>query len=266
MKKAMTNYVVDLVIAAAFIVAAVSGIVFLLPTAWVAVSPQGDTSLLGVSMELWSALHEWSALIMIGGAVLHVVLHWRWVVTMTRRTFRMPTARRGARRLRTADVASAAPMAASMATAKRSQAAPARRFTRKAFLTGAAATCGGLVALAVLSRGEDTHAVSTNADAAGSTTGQGRGGGNGYGNGNGGGAGALDVSPEQPSSGEGEVARVTIAQGRCDACGACLSACPRGVFSVSDSGGAVVASAPDACTLCGRCVRACPTGAIALNG
>ena len=87
--KAMTNYIVDLIIAVAFIGAAVSGIVFLLPTAWVSTSG-GDPAMLGVSMAVWRTLHEWSSLIMVGGVLLHTVLHWRWVVVMTKKTFTPP--------------------------------------------------------------------------------------------------------------------------------------------------------------------------------
>jgi NAD-dependent dihydropyrimidine dehydrogenase PreA subunit len=85
----MTNYVVDVVIAAAFVGAAVSGIVFLLPTAWVSTSG-GDPAMLGVGMAVWRTLHEWSSLIMVGGVLLHTVLHWRWVVVMTKKTFAPP--------------------------------------------------------------------------------------------------------------------------------------------------------------------------------
>ncbi|MEE4275724.1 MAG: 4Fe-4S dicluster domain-containing protein [Thermoleophilia bacterium] len=93
--KAMTNYVVDVIIAAAFIGAAVSGIVFLLPTAWVSTSG-GDPAILGVGMAVWRTLHEWSSLIMVGGVLLHTVLHWRWVVAMTKKTFAPPRRERPA--------------------------------------------------------------------------------------------------------------------------------------------------------------------------
>ena len=87
--KAMTNYVVDVLIAAAFIGAAVSGIVFLLPSGWVS-TDGGDPAMLGVSMVAWRTLHEWSSLIMVGGVLLHTVLHWRWVLAMTKKTFAPP--------------------------------------------------------------------------------------------------------------------------------------------------------------------------------
>jgi NAD-dependent dihydropyrimidine dehydrogenase PreA subunit len=108
--KAMTNYIVDLIIAVAFIGAAVSGIVFLLPTAWVDTSG-GDPALLGVTMAVWRTVHEWSSLIMVGGVLLHTVLHWRWVVVMTKKTFTPPRRERGPARPHTARPGMARPEA-----------------------------------------------------------------------------------------------------------------------------------------------------------
>jgi hypothetical protein len=86
MKRAKLNYVVDALIAGAFLICAVSGIVFLLPDSLVGVS-NGQGSVLGISLPTWNTLHEWSALAMIAGVVLHTVLHARWIAVMTRRIF-----------------------------------------------------------------------------------------------------------------------------------------------------------------------------------
>jgi NAD-dependent dihydropyrimidine dehydrogenase PreA subunit len=110
MKRAVTNYFVDVVIGIAFLVAAVSSIVFLLPTSWVSVSG-GQTSLLGVDMATWSWLHKWSGLAMIGGVVLHTLLHTRWIVNMTRRVLGRPLKERR-------PAAAARPAAANVAAAQ----------------------------------------------------------------------------------------------------------------------------------------------------
>ena len=83
MSKAMVNYVVDAVIGVAFLIATFTGILFLLPSSSIGILDSGEPGLLGVSMATWNTLHEWSALVMIAGVILHLVLHWRWVVTMT---------------------------------------------------------------------------------------------------------------------------------------------------------------------------------------
>ena len=82
MKRSMANYWVDMFIAAALVVSAVSGVVFLLPA--------GRATALGVSYRTWDTVHTWSSLAMIGAAGMHLLLHWKWLVTMTRRMV-MPT-------------------------------------------------------------------------------------------------------------------------------------------------------------------------------
>jgi len=364
------NYIVDLIIAAAFVVASITGIVFLLPTSWIGISESGEPGMLGVSMAMWNTLHEWSALIMIGGAILHVVLHWRWVVTMTRRAFRRPRrstrkaaspAGRGAqpgvqpvpgRAAVGAPTAATAAQAGVLAGASRSAvtgdagrpasgtagvyvpggsvagvtAATAsagglgphdgpsgratgetcagsedrqsgdrqsgdrrkgdRRISRKAFLAGTAAACGGAALVLILGRGDDSTAISTGEGVTGDSDGSG--GGNGWGDGDG--SGSLDESESEGLEGGSEdlesggstspdadavepqatpeavpdssTERVSI-DSSCNGCGDCVNACPYGVFSFDGNRAVVVA--PDACVLCGRCVRVCPTQAITLR-
>lgn len=88
MKKAMMDYWVDLVTGSAFVFSAISGLVFLLP---------GDaaTGILGISYQAWNSLHTWSSLALIAGVGAHLALHWKWMVSMTRRML-SPTGRRAA--------------------------------------------------------------------------------------------------------------------------------------------------------------------------
>lgn len=82
MNKTKVNYWVDLVIMLAFILSAVSGIVFLFPM-------NGSTAL-GITYQLWNQIHTWGSLLMIGGVLAHLVLHWKWIVAMTKKTFFSP--------------------------------------------------------------------------------------------------------------------------------------------------------------------------------
>jgi len=265
--KAMTNYVVDVIIAAAFIGAAVSGIVFLLPTAWVSTSG-GDPAILGVSMGVWRTLHEWSSLIMVGGVALHTVLHWRWVVAMTKKTFAPPCRERP----RTAAVASSSP---AVVVYRCDEARPRQRTRREVLvglgMVGAAVVTGGLAGRALADQWLERSASA-----------EGVGGGEGSGSGNGlassdDGLSASDGASVADGTSSGDAAtgdaagpsstyiadRVVIDEARCNGCGHCLPSCPCGVF---DWGGstAVVADA-NACRLCGRCLQVCPTTAITLN-
>lgn len=86
--RARLNYLIDVGIGIAGMVSAVSGLVFLLP---------GDptTGILGVSYQGWSSLHTWSSLGAVAGVGAHMVLHWNWMVAMTKQIF-SPTKQRQA--------------------------------------------------------------------------------------------------------------------------------------------------------------------------
>jgi hypothetical protein len=79
MNKTKVNYWVDLVIALAFVFSAVSGIVFLFP--------MSGSTVLGVTYKVWDQIHTWGSLLMIGGVLAHLILHWKWIIAMTKKTF-----------------------------------------------------------------------------------------------------------------------------------------------------------------------------------
>ena len=85
--KARIHYALDAVSALAFILAAVSGVVL-----WLGGSggyqggrnPAYQGTILGLGHAAWSDLHIWTSLVMMAGVGLHLLLHWRWIVCMTR--------------------------------------------------------------------------------------------------------------------------------------------------------------------------------------
>ncbi len=79
MNKTKLNYWIDLLIGVAFILSAVSGIVFLFPI--------NGTTALGVTYQAWDQIHTWGSLLMVAGVLAHFVLHWKWLVHMTKKTF-----------------------------------------------------------------------------------------------------------------------------------------------------------------------------------
>lgn len=85
MNKAKINYWVDLVIALAFVLSAISGIVFLFPVS-------ANSTVFGVPYRVWDQIHIWGSLLMVAGVLAHLVLHWKWIVAMTKKTF-LPQAR-----------------------------------------------------------------------------------------------------------------------------------------------------------------------------
>jgi cytochrome b subunit of formate dehydrogenase len=93
LSKTKLNYLLDAVIALAFILSALSGIVFLFAGSGGyqgGRNPGFQTEMLGISRSVWSDLHTWVSLVMIAGVAVHLLLHWDWIVCMTRRMVNEP--------------------------------------------------------------------------------------------------------------------------------------------------------------------------------
>jgi hypothetical protein len=84
------NWWIDAVLFGSALIAALSGLYFLyLPSG----GYQGGRNLYyGIqilfSRHTWGDLHMWGGVVMIAVAIIHLTLHWSWVVNMTRRTFK----------------------------------------------------------------------------------------------------------------------------------------------------------------------------------
>ncbi len=93
MNKVKLNYALDVVIAVAFLMSAITGIAFLVMGSG---GYQGGrnvhfaTTFIGLNRTIWSDLHTLASLVMIAGIVVHLVLHWNWIVCTTRRIFALP--------------------------------------------------------------------------------------------------------------------------------------------------------------------------------
>ena len=89
--KTKLNFVVDAMILIAFLAAAVSGVVLMrMPHGGYqgGRNPDLDATVLFLSRNEWNDLHVWSSLGMIVGVVVHLALHWRWIVCMVMRLWR----------------------------------------------------------------------------------------------------------------------------------------------------------------------------------
>ncbi len=84
MKKSTINYLVDLMIGIAFLISAISGLVFLIPLEWINYSSKTIPTFLGLSFTVWDTLHIWSSVGMMGGVLVHILLHWSWIVNKTK--------------------------------------------------------------------------------------------------------------------------------------------------------------------------------------
>jgi cytochrome b subunit of formate dehydrogenase len=89
--RARINYYVDIIIAISFVVVAVSGMILFFAGSGGyqgGRNPRYAREVLGVSRLLWKDLHDWGGIVMLGGVFVHLILHWKWIVCMTRNVFR----------------------------------------------------------------------------------------------------------------------------------------------------------------------------------
>ena len=98
--RAKINYVVDIVIGIGFLFSAVSGLVlFFAGSAGGGYqggrNPQYLQAVLGLSRDAWKSLHNYSSIAMVVGVLGHLILHWNWMVCMTRNILKK--ARRGSK-------------------------------------------------------------------------------------------------------------------------------------------------------------------------
>lgn len=89
MNKTTRNYYIDVAIGVAFLVTAISALAFLVPLNWIDFSASTTPTVLGVNYGLWQLLHKWGGIAMLAGVVLHLILHWKWIATMTKKA--LPT-------------------------------------------------------------------------------------------------------------------------------------------------------------------------------
>ena len=302
MKKALVNYWVDMVTGAAFLLCAVTGIVFLFPGMLHTAAGAAPTILL-MPAAWWHTVHDWTGVAMVAGTALHLALHAKWIATMTRRILGAPAETGPARSARPAPAADSglrpAAGAAIVAAAARSPLSPAsaqdeaaaslerlgshrderrreheQRISRRRFLAGAALVGGAALVAGVGLAGRDAVSDAStrlNDDGWTDSGGSGSGGSGSSANdvasgssANGAASGSSANSAQSAASGGAGTTQVVVDQSACIACGRCLEVCPAGVFDWSASGRAEAVNA-DACIRCGRCLQACPAGAITVS-
>jgi Na+/H+-translocating membrane pyrophosphatase len=86
--KSKLDFVVDALILIAFLAATVSGLVLLtMPHGGYqgGRNPNFGQTVLLLSRDAWNDIHVWGSLAVIVGVVVHLALHWRWIVFMLRR-------------------------------------------------------------------------------------------------------------------------------------------------------------------------------------
>jgi len=90
MSKATRNYLIALVMALLALVQAVSGFVLwlVLPRGGGSTGVKSADSTFIWSRDSWIDLHDWAAVALVVIVVIHIILHWSWIVRMTKSYFR----------------------------------------------------------------------------------------------------------------------------------------------------------------------------------
>jgi len=82
------NILLDAIIAMSFLICAISGVYFMF------FAESGPSSkVILFSKSAWDLIHTWSGVIMTITAILHFVLHWKWVTNITKKMFAQPKKR-----------------------------------------------------------------------------------------------------------------------------------------------------------------------------
>ncbi len=86
MNKQKVNYLIDFLALISFIATALSGLAirFFMPSG---VRQGRLQEFLGIQKGVWSEIHDWSGILLIIFAVIHLVLHWNWIICMTKNMF-----------------------------------------------------------------------------------------------------------------------------------------------------------------------------------
>lgn len=86
MNKAKLNYLVDFLLFISFFITAATGLVlfFFIPSG---VRQGGYQTFIGIMKATWTDTHNYAGLAMIILSLIHLILHWNWIVCMTKNLF-----------------------------------------------------------------------------------------------------------------------------------------------------------------------------------
>lgn len=94
-KQTRNNYLIDAALFIGAIISALTGIYFLFFP--VGGYQGGRNPMYGITIlfarETWDDLHTWFGILMVVAAAVHIVIHWKWIVNMTKRIFQELTGR-----------------------------------------------------------------------------------------------------------------------------------------------------------------------------
>ncbi|MEO7934542.1 MAG: DUF4405 domain-containing protein [Chthoniobacterales bacterium] len=84
MKRGLLNLLIDLLAAIALLVMIATGYILRFP---LPPTTNRTHELWGLSRHEWGTVHSWASIGLLGVLLLHVILHWEWILTTIRRRF-----------------------------------------------------------------------------------------------------------------------------------------------------------------------------------
>ncbi len=87
MNRNKINYWIDIVLVVAGLVVVLTSIIifFFLPAG---VKQSGYQEFLGIAKRDYSEIHQWAGIVMVIGVIIHFILHWDWLICMTKNIFK----------------------------------------------------------------------------------------------------------------------------------------------------------------------------------
>jgi hypothetical protein len=91
-RQARTNFGLDAIVGVLFLAVSISGLI-----SWLVLggsgyhggrNPMYNAIVLGLGRDGWNDLHLWTGVAMIALTVLHLALHWKWILCMIKKFFR----------------------------------------------------------------------------------------------------------------------------------------------------------------------------------
>lgn len=90
MKKTDVNYIVDVILTIVLAIVGISGVILYLFFES-GIRRGGYQTFLGITKHTWSFYHEYLGLFMVILMILHLLLHFNWMVCMTKKLFKKTT-------------------------------------------------------------------------------------------------------------------------------------------------------------------------------
>ena len=86
MNKAELNYIIDISMAVLFTITAIAGLILFFFLR--GIRQGGHNEFLGIARQVWINVHDFFGIILLILVLMHLALHWSWIICITKRIFK----------------------------------------------------------------------------------------------------------------------------------------------------------------------------------